>query len=69
MLNKALNIFFWILLIFVWIILSGHVLNYYDSLKLKKIEINLIDDNFQNFITKSEIKSIISSLGIIKNVT
>jgi len=69
MIKKILIIFFWVTLLVLWIGLSAFVSNRYNELVIKNIDINLIDDNQHHFITKSEISSLLSSLGIVSEVT
>ena len=49
--------------------LSAFVSDRYHELVVKNIDINLIDDNHHRFITRSEISSLLLSLGIVRNVT
>jgi cell division protein FtsQ len=69
MFKKTGKIFFWISIISGWIVLSGFVSNFYQDIKLKKVQINFIEDNHHEFITKSEVNSILSSMGIVEKVT
>ena len=69
MLKKVGKIFFWISIITGWVVLSGFVSNFYQDIRLKKVQINFIEDNLHEFITKSEINSMLSSMGIVENVT
>ena len=69
MLKKVGKIFFWISIISGWIVLSGFVSNFYQDIKLKKVQINFIEDNLHEFITKSEVNSILSLMGIVEKVT
>ena len=52
-----------------WIVLSGFVSNYYQFIKLKNVQINFIDDNLHEFITKSQVNSMLSLMGIVEKVT
>ena len=52
-----------------WIVLSGFVSNYYKFIKLKNVQINFIDDNLHEFITKSQVNSMLSLMGIVEKVT
>ena len=52
-----------------WIVLSGFVSNYYQFIKLKNVQINFIDDNLHQFITKSQVNSMLSLMGIVEKVT
>ena len=52
-----------------WIVLSGFVSNYYQFIKLKNVQINFIDDNLHEFITKSQVNSMLSLMGIVEHVT
>ena len=67
MLKKIGKIFFWISILSGWIVLSGFVSNFYQDIKLKKVQINFIDDNLHKFITKSEIKDV-SLVGYGKSI-
>ncbi|MAJ05634.1 MAG: hypothetical protein CL827_02080 [Crocinitomicaceae bacterium] len=69
MIRKALILFFWSVLLIAWLILSAFVSSKYQSIVVKNIDINIVEDNHHLFITKSEINSLLSSLGIVKNVT
>ena len=69
MLKKIGKIFFWISILSGWIVLSGFVSSFYQDIKLKKVQINFIEDNHHEFITKSEVNSILSSMGIVEKVT
>ena len=69
MLKKVGKIFFWISLITGWVVLSGFVSNFYQDIRLKKVQINFIEDNLHEFITKSEVNSMLSLMGIVENVT
>ena len=69
MIRRGLKIFFWLALIIAWLILSAFVSSKYQSIVLKNIDINIVDDNHHLFITKSEINTLLSSLGIVQNVT
>ena len=69
MIKKISIIFFWATLFVLWIVLSFLVSNRYNELIVKNIDINFVDDNHLDFITKSEISSILSSLGIVSDVT
>tara|TARA_B110000046_G_scaffold157035_1_gene168173 strand:- start:9 stop:791 length:783 start_codon:yes stop_codon:yes gene_type:complete len=69
MIKKIGKIFFWILMLSGWIVLSGFVSNYYQFIKLKNVQINFIDDNLHEFITKSQVNSMLSLMGIVEKVT
>jgi len=69
MIKKIGKIFFWILILSGWIVLSGFVSNYYQFIKLKNVQINFIDDNLHEFITKSQVNSMLSLMGIVEKVT
>ena len=69
MIKKTGKIFFWILMLSGWIVLSGFVSNYYQFIKLKNVQINFIDDNLHQFITKSQVNSMLSLMGIVEKVT
>ena len=69
MLKKVGKIFFWISIITGWVVLSGFVSNFYQDIRLKKVQINFIEDNLHEFITKSEVNSMLSLMGIVENVT
>ena len=69
MIKKIGKIFFWILMLSGWIVLSGFVSNYYQFIKLKNVQINFIDDNLHEFITKSQVNSMLSLMGIVEHVT
>ena len=69
MIKKIGKIFFWILMLSGWIVLSGFVSNYYQFIKLKNVQINFIDDNLHQFITKSQVNSMLSLMGIVEKVT
>ena len=69
MIKKIGKIFFWILMLSGWIVLSGFVSNYYQFIKLKNVQINFIDDNLHEFITKSQVNSMLSLMGIVEQVT
>ena len=69
MIKKIGKIFFWISIISGWIVLSFFVSNYYHDIKLKNVQINFIEDNLYEFITKSEVNSILSLMGIVEKVT
>ena len=69
MLKEIGKIFFWISIISGWIVLSGFVSNFYQDIKLKKVQINFIEDNLHEFITKSELNSMLSLMGIVEKVT
>jgi len=69
MLKKIGKIFFWISILSGWIVLSGFVSSFYQDIKLKKVQINFIEDNLQEFIKKSEVNSMLSLMGIVEKVT
>ena len=69
MLKKVGKIFFWISIITGWVILSGFVSNFYQDIRLKKVQINFIEDNLHEFITKSDVNSMLSLMRIVENVT
>jgi cell division protein FtsQ len=69
MLKKIGIIFFWISIVSGWIVLSGFVSNFYQDIRLKKVQINFTEDNLHEFITKSEVNSILSLMGIVEKVT
>ena len=69
MIKKIFHIFFWVALVAAWFIPSSFISGKYQKIKLKNISIKIIDDNHHDFITKSEINSLLSSIGIVKNVS
>ena len=69
MIKKIFHIFFWVALVAAWFIPSSFISGKYQKIKLKNIAIKIIDDNHHDFITKSEINSLLSSIGIVKNVS
>ena len=69
MIKKIGKIFFWISIISGWIVLSFFVSNNYHDIKLKNVQINFIEDNLYEFITKSEVNSILSLMGVVEKVT
>ena len=69
MIKKVGNIFFWISTLSGWIILSGFVSNFYQDIKVKNVQINFIEDNSHEFITKSELNSMLSLMGVVEDVT
>ena len=69
MIKKIFHIFFWVALVTAWFIPSSFISGKYQKIKIKNISIKIIDDNHHDFITKSEINSLLSSIGIVKNVS
>ena len=68
MLKKIAQISIWIALLSIWIFSSAFVAKSYQKIVLSEIEINFISDNQHKFITKIEIKDMLSSLGVVKGV-
>ncbi len=69
MVKKIAKIFFWISILSCWIVMSGFVSNFYQEIKLKNVQINFIEDNLHEFITKSDVNSMLSLMGIVEKVS
>ncbi len=68
MLRKIAQISIWLTILIIWIFSSAFVNKSYQKILLSDIEINFISNNQHNFITKQEVKDILSSLGLVKGV-
>jgi len=67
MFKNIIKILVWVFLISVWLFSSAFVLESYQKIQVKKINVSFINDNNHSFITKTEIIEILSSFGVTTN--
>lgn len=69
MVKKIAKILLWLTVVTTWLISSGFVSGFYHHLKLNSVEVSFITDNPHNLITVGEVNNMLSSFGIVKEVT
>ena len=69
MVKKIANILLWLTFVITWLISSAFVNGFYQKLKLNSIDVSFFSDNKHNLITVSEVNNMLSSFGIVEEVT
>ena len=67
--RKILTIFFWVVVISIWVVLTAFVNNTHHHIVYNSLEIKFTKDNEHQLIKKSDVIEIIKDLGLVQGVT